>query len=155
MRTGLGIDAHRFDENRPCVLCGVKVERCPGLAGHSDADVAVHALMDALLGACAAGDIGELFPDGDPAYEGVSSIQLLARVVEIVSSRALAISNVDMVIICERPRVSGLRDEMRASLADALGIDMDRVSVKGTTTEGMGFAGRGEGIMVAASVLLE
>lgn len=155
MRVGLGIDAHRFDEGRPLVLCGVRLENCPGLAGHSDADVAVHALMDALLGAAGAGDIGDMFPDTDAAYAGASSMGMLARVLEVVSDRGFAVENVDLVIVGERPRISGARARMRETLAGALGIELERVSVKGTTTEKMGFAGREEGLMAAAVVLLD
>jgi 2-C-methyl-D-erythritol 2,4-cyclodiphosphate synthase len=126
-----------------------------GLAGHSDADVATHAVMDALLGASGLGDIGLLFPDDDARFEGASSIALLAEVVAGVRDRGWAIANVDVVMILERPRLAAYRDAMKASLAAALGVPPDAVGVKATTTEGMGFAGRGEGVAAEAVCLLE
>ena len=136
------------------MLCGVHVDHAQGLAGHSDADVPVHALMDALLGAAGLGDIGELFPDTDPAFEGASSIDLLERVVAWLSKSGWAVENADVTVVCERPRLSGYRLEMRERLALALKVDSDAVSVKATTTEGMGFEGRGEGIAAHAVCLL-
>jgi 2-C-methyl-D-erythritol 2,4-cyclodiphosphate synthase len=136
------------------VLCGVAIDHAQGLAGHSDADVAVHALMDALLGAAGLGDIGELFPDTDPAFEGASSVALLERVVAWLSQTGWSVENADITIVCERPRLSGYRLEMRERLAEALRIGSDAVSVKATTTEGMGFEGRGEGIAAQAVCLL-
>jgi len=136
------------------VLCGVHVDHAQGLAGHSDADVPVHALMDALLGAAGLGDIGELFPDTDPAFEGASSIDLLERVVAWLSKSGWAVENADVTVVCERPRLSGYRLEMRERLALALKVGSDAVSVKATTTEGMGFEGRGEGIAAHAVCLL-
>lgn len=155
MRTGIGVDAHRFAPGRPLILGGVEVQHEVGLAGHSDADVVLHALMDALLGACAAGDIGGMFPDDDPRYGGASSLDLLARVVAEVSGLGYRIVNADVVVICEEPRIAPSRERMRRSIARALGVDAGAVFVKGTTTEGMGFAGRGEGIMAIASVLVD
>jgi 2-C-methyl-D-erythritol 2,4-cyclodiphosphate synthase len=155
MRTGIGIDAHRFADGSKLFLCGVELPFSHGLAGHSDADVALHALMDALLGASGGGDIGKLFPDTDPALAGISSSELLARVVELVSGRGFEVENADIVIVCEEPRVAPYTDEMRLRTAEALRVDPGRVSVKGTTTEGMGFTGRREGILALASVLLE
>ena len=136
------------------MLCGVPIDHAQGLAGHSDADVAVHALMDALLGAAGLGDIGEIFPDTDPAFEGASSMVLLERVMAWLIRNGWEIANADVTIVCERPRLSGYRQEMRERLAAALGVASDAVSVKATTTEGMGFEGRGEGIAAHAVCLL-
>jgi 2-C-methyl-D-erythritol 2,4-cyclodiphosphate synthase len=155
MRTGIGIDAHRFEPGRKLFLGGVEIESEAGLYGHSDADVLLHAIMDALLGACGAGDIGELFPDTDPSYRDASSLQLLERVLQEVRSRGYSVVNVDAVVICEEPRITPYREMMRERIARALGTLPEAVSVKGTTSEGMGFTGRGEGIMAAASVLIE
>lgn len=155
MRTGIGIDAHRFQYGRKLFLGGAEVDFDRGLSGHSDADVLLHAVMDALLGACGAEDIGKMFPDSEPAYRDISSIELLERVRDEVLSRGYRVVNVDAVVVCEQPRVSAYRDAMRANIARALDVDVDSVSVKGTTTEGMGFTGRGEGIAAVASVLIE
>lgn len=155
MRVGIGFDAHRFEHGRKLVLGGVEIEHERGLAGHSDADVLVHAVMDAVLGACGAGDIGGMFPDDDPAYGGASSIDLLMRVREAVLTRGFRVVNVDVVVVCEEPRVSAYSGSMCSRVADALGVEEDAVSVKGTTTEGMGFTGRGEGIAAIASVLVD
>lgn len=155
MRTGLGVDAHRFAPGRPLFLGGVQVPYELGLAGHSDADVVLHALMDALLGACAAGDIGERFPDSDPQYKDASSLELTERVVSEVRSLGYRVVNADIVVICEEPRVGTHREEMRRVIASVLGVDSGAVFIKGTTTEGMGFAGRSEGIMAIASVLID
>jgi 2-C-methyl-D-erythritol 2,4-cyclodiphosphate synthase len=155
LRTGIGVDAHRFEAGRGLFLGGVEIEADMGLAGHSDADVLLHAIMDALLGACGAGDIGELFPDDDPAYKDASSIDLLERVHEEVRSRGYAVVNVDAVVICEEPKISPYRERMRERIARALEVGTEAVSVKGTTTEGMGFTGRGEGAIAMASVLIE
>jgi 2-C-methyl-D-erythritol 2,4-cyclodiphosphate synthase len=137
------------------MLCGVHIDHPQGLAGHSDADVGVHALMDALLGAAGLGDIGELFPDTDPAFEGASSMELLQRVMVWLSKGGWEVANADVTLVCERPRLSGYRLEMRERLAVALGVASDAVSVKATTTEGMGFEGRGEGIAALAVCLLD
>lgn len=155
MRTGMGIDVHRFQYGRKLFLGGTEVDFDRGLSGHSDADVLLHAIMDALLGACGAEDIGRMFPDSEPAYRDISSIELLERVRDEVHSRGYRVVNVDAVVVCEQPRVSAYRDAMRANIARALDVDVDTVSVKGTTTEGMGFTGRGEGIAAVASVLIE
>ena len=136
------------------MLCGVEIDHPQGLAGHSDADVAAHALMDALLGAAGLGDIGELFPDSDPAFEGASSIELLGNVMTRLAASGWEVANVDITLVCERPRLSGHRLEMREGLAVALDVASDAVSVKATTTEGMGFEGRGEGIAALAVCLL-
>lgn len=136
------------------MLCGVDIDHAQGLAGHSDADVAVHALMDALLGAAGLGDIGELFPDTDPAFRDASSMRLLGKVMAWLTRNGWSVENADVTVICERPRLAGYRLEMRENLAVALGVASDAVSVKATTTEGMGFEGRGEGIAAAAVCLL-
>jgi 2-C-methyl-D-erythritol 2,4-cyclodiphosphate synthase len=136
------------------VLCGVEIDHLQGLAGHSDADVGAHALMDALLGAAGLGDIGDLFPDTDPAYAGISSIELLRRVSTRVREAGWQVANVDVTLVCERPRLASYRPAMRQGLAGALGLAGDAVSVKATTTEGMGFEGRGEGIAALAVCLL-
>lgn len=136
------------------MICGVPVDHPRGLAGHSDADVGAHALMDAMLGAAGLGDIGELFPDTDPAFSGASSIDLLRRVSATVSEAGWAVGNVDLTLVCERPRLAGYRLRMRAALAAAMGVERSAVSVKATTTEGMGFEGRGEGIAAQAVCLL-
>jgi 2-C-methyl-D-erythritol 4-phosphate cytidylyltransferase/2-C-methyl-D-erythritol 2,4-cyclodiphosphate synthase len=136
------------------VLCGVEIDHPRGLAGHSDADVGAHALMDALLGAAGLGDIGDLFPDTEPAYAGISSIALLRRVGARVREAGWQVANVDVTLVCERPRLASYRPAMRQVLAGALGLAGDAVSVKATTTEGMGFEGRGEGIAALAVCLL-
>ena len=136
------------------MLCGVELEHVQGLAGHSDADVAVHALIDALLGAAGAGDIGELFPDTDAAYEDADSIELLGRVAAMLCDAAWRIENIDVTVVCERPRLAPYRRVMQERLAAALGLEAGAVSVKGTSTEGMGYEGRGEGIAAHAVCLL-
>lgn len=136
------------------MLCGVEIDHPQGLAGHSDADVGVHALMDALLGAAGLGDIGDLFPDTDPAFAGVSSMVLLGDVVGRLSGDGWLIENADVTLVCERPRLARHRAAMREVLAHALGIAREAVSVKATSTEGMGFEGRGEGIAALAVCLL-
>lgn len=136
------------------MLCGVEIDHPQGLAGHSDADVGVHALMDALLGAAGLGDIGELFPDTDPALAGVSSMELLRRVSARLGEGGWLLANADVTLVCERPRLAAYRLAMRKGLASALGVAGDAVSVKATTTEGMGFEGRGEGIGAHAVCLL-
>jgi 2-C-methyl-D-erythritol 2,4-cyclodiphosphate synthase len=153
-RVGIGYDAHRFAEERPLVLAGVKFRESRGLLGHSDADVVCHAICDALLGAIGAGDIGHHFPDSDPGYKGISSISLLERVSNMVRESGWEIANVDTVVVAEEPRIASRIDEMRGALADAMGTDVDRVSVKGKTAEGMGFTGRGEGIATQAVATL-
>jgi len=137
------------------VLCGVDIDHHQGLSGHSDADVATHAVIDALLGAAGMGDIGALFPDTDPAYEGASSVGLLRDVAGRLAAAGWRVVNVDVVIVCERPKLGGHRAAMAAELAAALAVSADAVGVKATTTEGMGFEGRGEGISATAVCLLE
>jgi 2-C-methyl-D-erythritol 2,4-cyclodiphosphate synthase len=151
----MGFDAHPFREGRALVLGGGEVPHEEGLAGHSDADVLIHALMDALLGACGERDIGVQFPDTDPEYGGISSLVLLGRVMEMVGAAGLQVINADCVIVAQKPRLSPYLDDMRERLAVPLGVSVDRVGVKATTTEGMGFTGRGEGIAAMAVVLLE
>lgn len=136
------------------MLCGVEVDHPQGLAGHSDADVAVHALIDALLGAAGLGDIGELFPDTDEAFRDVSSMELLRQVVERLAREGWAVENVDLVLVCERPRLAPYRQAMRERLGAVLGVDPAAVGLKGTTSEGMGWEGRGEGISATAVCLL-
>ena len=151
---GSGFDVHKFDTDRKLILCGVDVPSYAGLAGHSDADVAVHALMDALLGALALGDIGMLFPDNDDAFLGADSMKLLRQVLEKEAFENWNICNVDLTIIAQAPKLAPYRDAMRENLAATLGISLDRVSVKFTTTEKLGFTGRKEGIASMASVLI-
>lgn len=153
-RTGLGYDVHRFAKDRELWLCGVKVPHDEGLLGHSDADVALHSLCDALLGAAAMRDIGYHFPDTDPAYKGADSRVLLRRVVELIREERFMISNVDVTIIAQAPKLSSHIPQMIVTLADDLGIDAGRVSVKATTTERLGFTGRKEGIAAMATVLI-
>lgn len=153
-RIGNGFDVHRFAPDRELWLCGVKLPYSPGLLGHSDADVAIHALCDALLGAAALRDIGYHFPDTDPAYKGADSRVLLARVVEMIAERGYEIANVDVTIIAQQPKLSPYIPQMTESLASVMRLDPDRVSVKATTTERLGFTGRGEGIAAQASALI-
>lgn len=153
-RTGNGFDVHRFAPDRKLWLCGVEIPHTLGLLGHSDADVALHALCDALLGAAALRDIGFHFPDTDPAYKGADSRVLLRRVVELLGEKGYAVSNVDVTIIAQAPKLSPYIERMRQTVAADLCLDTDRVSVKATTTERLGFTGRGEGIASMASVLI-
>lgn len=154
IRVGTGFDVHRFADDRELWLCGVKVEYELGLLGHSDADVAIHALCDALLGAAALRDIGYHFPDTDPAYKGADSRMLLREVVELLKRKGYAIGNVDVTIIAQRPKLLPYIPTMIETLADCMGISADCVSVKATTTEKLGFTGRGEGIAAQASALI-
>lgn len=151
-RIGEGYDVHKLVEGRDLILGGVKVPYEKGLLGHSDADVLLHAVMDAMLGACALGDIGKHFPDTDPKYKGANSLELLKEVKKICKAN---ICNIDASIICEKPKLSPYIDEMRKNIADALSIDISRVSIKATTEEGLGFTGSGEGIAARAIVLIE
>lgn len=150
MRTGTGFDVHRLKAGEELWLCGVKIDHDFGLSGHSDADVALHALTDAILGAAALGDIGEHFPPSDPQWRGASSDQFLAHAVKLARESGYAIGNVDVTLICEAPKISPHKSAMRAKLADILKIDVGHVSVKATTTEGLGFTGRKEGIAAQA-----
>lgn len=149
-RTGTGFDVHRLAEGEELWLCGVKIDHTHGLAGHSDADVAIHALVDALLGSVAAGDIGEHFPPSDPQWRGASSDRFLAHAAGLVRAAGYAVGSVDLTIICEAPKIGPHKPAMRARLAEILGIGADAVSVKATTTERLGFTGRGEGIAAQA-----
>jgi len=153
MRIGFGYDVHRLVEGRRLVLCGAEIPHERGLLGHSDADVAAHAVMDAVLGALAMGDIGHLFPDNDPQYEGADSMALLAEVVRRMRGAGYALGNLDVTIIAERPKLAPYITTMRKNLARAFGCDIERVSVKATTEEGLGLAGAGIGVQ--AVVLLE
>lgn len=154
LRIGIGHDVHAFADGRTLVLGGVEIPHERGLAGHSDADVLVHALMDAIVGAMREGDIGRLFPDTDPALAGISSLELLRRVAALMRDRGFELIDADSVVALERPRISPFRDQMRERMADALGVGIERVGVKATTTEGLGFAGREEGVAAYAVVLL-
>lgn len=155
MRIGHGFDVHAFCEGRPLVLGGVEVPSARGLLGHSDADVVAHALMDAVLGALRAGDIGKLFPDTDPAYEGADSLVLMRRVAELAAARGWRVADADCTIAAQAPKLAPYRDQMRANMAAALGVPVEAVGVKATTTERLGFVGREEGIAAWAVVLLE
>ena len=148
--TGIGYDCHRLAEGRRLVLGGVELEHDRGLAGHSDADVLTHAVIDALLGAAALDDIGEHFPDTDERYRGADSLELLRAAVGMLRDRGVAVEHVDATVVIERPKLAPHRDRMRANLADAIGIAVDHVSVKATRGEGMGFVGRGEGAAALA-----
>jgi 2-C-methyl-D-erythritol 2,4-cyclodiphosphate synthase len=153
--TGLGYDCHRFAEGRRLVLGGVELEHDRGLAGHSDADVLTHAIIDALLGAAALGDIGEHFPDTDERYRDADSLDLLRTTIAMVCQRGCLVVHVDATVVIERPHVAPVRDEIRASLARAIGISPEHVSIKATRGEGMGFVGRGEGVAALAIATVE
>ena len=152
-RIGHGYDVHRLCEGRRLILCGVGIPFDMGLLGHSDADAAVHALMDAVLGALAMGDIGKLFPDSDPQYKDCDSMKLLDKVMELMRKRGFSLGNLDITIVAERPRLSPYIGQMRENLAGAFGCDISRISVKATTEEGLGLAGKG--IAAHASVIIE
>ena len=154
IRIGTGFDAHPLVPGRKLFLGGAEIPFEYGLDGHSDADVLIHALMDALLGAATKGDIGKIFPDCEAAFEGISSVVLLKRIWNILKEEGYSIGNVDVTVICERPKIKDHTEEMRTILAEALETTIDRVSVKGTTTEKMGFTGRGEGIAAEAVCLI-
>ena len=155
LRIGHGFDVHAFAEGRKCILGGVDVPSERGLLGHSDADVLAHALMDAILGALREGDIGKLFPDDDPAYEGADSLKLLARVADLARERGFAIVDCDCTVAAQAPKLAPYREQMRANMAAAMGVPVDAVGVKATTTERLGFVGRKEGIAAWAVALLE
>jgi len=155
LRVGAGFDAHAFGDGRRLVLAGIEIEHARGLVGHSDADLVSHAVTDALLGAAGREDIGHLFPSEDPALEGVSSIDLLARVWEELSDGGWATVNVDAIVIMQEPRLSPHRAAMRAALAAALDVGLERVTVRASTTDLLGFTGRGEGAACQAVALLE
>ena len=154
MRIGFGYDVHALAEGLPFVICGVKVDSALGCVAHSDGDVAIHALCDALLGAIAAGDIGKLFPDTDQAYKGIDSTILLSRTMELIRKEDYEVGNVDIPIALERPKLRPHIDQMRARLAEVMGVEVGVVSVKATTTEKLGFTGRMEGVAAYAVALL-
>ena len=154
IRIGQGYDVHRLAEGRELWLCGVRIGHTHGLDGHSDADVAIHALCDALLGALALGDIGRHFPDSDPHYKGIDSTILLEHVCSMIGHHGYAIGNVDITIMAQRPKLAPHIEDMRRTLAEVMGIGADQVSVKATTTERLGFEGREEGISSSAVALL-
>jgi 2-C-methyl-D-erythritol 2,4-cyclodiphosphate synthase len=151
MRTGIGYDSHRFAPGRPLILAGQRIAFDRGLVGHSDADAVTHAVIDAVLGAACAGDIGTLFPDSDPKWKDADSLLLLRLAVEHVRRHGFSVSHVDVTVILERPRLGVYKQAMAAALAGECGIDADRVSIKAKTNEGMGFVGREEGIAVLAT----
>ena len=154
MRIGTGYDVHRLVQDRELILGGVKIPYEKGLLGHSDADVLLHAVMDALLGAAAMGDIGKHFPDSDPAYKGISSMALLEKVGELLAQKGFIVENIDSTIIAQAPKMRPYIEAMRENIAGALGLEKDFVSVKATTEEGMGFTGAGQGIAAQAVCLL-
>lgn len=155
MRVGMGYDVHKLTKDRDLILGGVKIPWEKGLLGHSDADVLIHAVMDALLGAAALGDIGKHFPDTDPAYKGISSVKLLSHVMELLKENGFSVGNVDAVIIAQKPKMAPHIPQMKKNLAEAMGISENRVNIKATTEEGLGFTGREEGIASQAVCLLE
>ena len=155
MRVGMGYDVHKLTEGRKLILGGVEIPYDKGLLGHSDADVLVHAVMDALLGAAALGDIGRHFPDTDPEYKGASSMKLLKHVGKLVEDKLYVIGNIDATTIVQRPKMAPYIEAMRANVANVLHIDIDQVNIKATTEEGLGFTGSGEGISAQAIASLE
>ncbi len=155
IRTGIGIDSHRFEEGRPLILGGVDIPHESGLAGHSDADVLTHAVIDALLGAAGLGDIGQHFPDTDERFKGADSLELLRTVMVFLEENRFRILHVDTTVMMERPKLSPYRDSIRTTLAGALGLPLGHVNVKATTGEGMGFVGRGEGVAALATATLD
>ena len=154
-RTGIGFDAHALAEGRTLVIGGVRIPHSRGLQGHSDADVLVHAVMDAILGALALGDIGEHFPDTEDEFEGANSLELLSRVQKMIEDKGYCCENLDSIIIAEKPKLKTYIGEMRENIASVLKINVDQLSIKATTTEHMGFTGREEGIVAQAIVLLK
>ncbi len=155
MRVGMGYDVHKLVEGRPLILGGVAIPYEKGLLGHSDADCLVHAIMDSLLGAAALGDIGKHFPDTDPRYEGADSMKLLSEVKKMLDDRSYIIGNIDATIIAQKPKMASFIPEMRQRIADTLEIELDRINVKATTEEGLGFTGEGLGISCQSIALLE
>lgn len=154
MRIGHGYDVHRFAENRKCIIGGVEIPYEKGLLGHSDADVLLHAVSDAILGACAMGDIGHLFPDTDPEFEGADSLVLLKEVVEAVGAKGYKVGNIDSTIIAQAPKMAPYINDMRANIAKACNVDIDAVSVKATTEEKLGFTGALQGISAHAVCIM-
>ena len=155
MRVGLGYDVHKLVEGRDLILGGVKIPYEKGLLGHSDADVLVHAIMDALLGAAALGDIGKHFPDSDPAYKGINSLKLLEHVASLLDEHMYVIENIDATIIAQRPKMAPHIQLMRENIASVLGLELDQINIKATTEEGLGFTGSGEGISSQAICSIE
>ena len=155
MRIGSGYDVHKLAEGRDCIIGGVKIPFEKGLLGHSDADVLLHAIADALLGAAALGDIGRHFPDNDPQYQGADSRKLLSRVLDLILEKGYCIINIDATIIAQKPKMAPHIDEMRQNIAETLQIALEQVNVKATTEEGLGFTGAGLGIAASAVCLLE
>lgn len=154
MRIGIGYDVHSLSEGRYLILGGVQIPHEKGLLGHSDADVLVHAIMDALLGACALGDIGRHFPDSDQAYKGISSLKLLGHVRDLVARQGYVLGNLDSIVIAQKPRIALYVEKMRENIAAILQADIGRISIKATTTEKLGFEGREEGVSAQAVVCL-
>ena len=154
MRVGMGYDVHKLTEGRDLILGGVNIPWEKGLLGHSDADVLIHAVMDALLGAAALGDIGKHFPDTDPAYKGISSVKLLVHVAELLKENGYTIGNIDATIIAQKPKMAPHIPQMRKNMAEAMGIPESSLNIKATTEEGLGFTGRQEGISAQAICLL-
>ena len=154
-RTGIGFDAHALAEDRPLVIGGVRIPHSKGLLGHSDADVLVHAVMDAILGALALGDIGQHFPDTEDEFEGADSLELLSHVQKMIEEKGYCCENLDSIIIAEKPKLKSYIGEMCRNIASVLKINVDQLSIKATTTEHMGFTGREEGIVAQAIVLLK
>ena len=154
MRVGMGYDVHRLTENRELILGGVKIPWDKGLLGHSDADVLIHAIMDALLGAAALGDIGQHFPDTDPAYEGISSVKLLEHVAALLDEKGYGVGNIDAVIIAQKPKMAPHIPQMKVNIAQALHMEPEYLNIKATTEEKLGFTGREEGIASQAVCLL-
>lgn len=146
IRIGNGYDVHRLVENRSLIIGGVSIPYNKGLLGHSDADVLVHAIMDALLGACGERDIGKHFPDTDNSYKGISSLKLLGRVQEIIREKGYRVGNIDSIIVAQAPKMAPYIEKMKRNIADILDINIDCINIKATTTEGLGFEGKGEGI---------
>lgn len=155
MRIGMGYDVHKLTEDRKLILGGVDIPYEKGLLGHSDADVVVHAIMDALLGAASLGDIGKYFPDTDSRYEGISSIELLKNVGKLISKEGYKISNIDATIVCQKPKLAPYREKMVENVANALNVKINQICIKATTEEGLGFTGQGLGISSQAIALLE
>jgi 2-C-methyl-D-erythritol 2,4-cyclodiphosphate synthase len=155
LRVGTGYDSHRFDESRELILGGVRIPDHAGLRGHSDGDAIAHAVIDAILGAAAVGDVGNLFPPSDAAWKDADSIVLLEKANAALQERGHAVVNVDVTVVCESPKIRPWADAMRARLAGAMGVDVGQVSVKGKTNEGMGWIGAGEGLAVHAAALVE
>lgn len=155
MRVGFGYDVHRLVNGRPLILGGVEIPYEKGLLGHSDADVLVHSVMDALLGAAGAGDIGRHFPDSDERYKGIKSLILLSQVGEILNEKGFSVGNIDAVVVAQQPKLAPYMEEMKLNMAKALAIDPARINVKATTTEGLGFTGTGEGIAAYGTAIIK